>query len=183
MNKLLQKLSGGTLISDGKADEVAGDVLLHPEQFSALWQGLQEGDDVVRGRTAHALEKLSRIHPDWFADRLNALTNSVKEDAVPMVRWHLAMLLTNLAVHEKCIDQVIDVLLTLLGDSSVFVATWAISGLCLLGRKCPQRTAEILEYLKPLRNYQGIALRSRAGKAVDLLENPYLKLPKSWIKT
>ena len=183
MNELLLRLSGGTLISDGDADDVAGDVLLHPAMFSSLWQGLQETDDVIRGRTTHALEKLSRVHPDWFVDHMNILITYAEKDPVAMVRWHLTMLLTNLAIHGNYIDQVIDILMFLLNDSSVFVTTWAVSGLTILGRKYPQHPAKILEQIKPLRNYQGTALRSQAGKAVDLLENPYLKIPKSWIKT
>ena len=103
------------------------------------------------------------------------------DDPLPMVRWHLVMLLTDLA-EENNHDRIIDVLLTCLEDDSAFVLSWAISGLCILGRRYPQRAAEILRSLRPLRNVSGMAIRTRAAKAVDRLENPMLPIPKGWAK-
>ena len=56
MNELLQKLTGGNLLSDGKSKEVAKFVLEHPEQISDIFVGLYEKADVIRARTADALE-------------------------------------------------------------------------------------------------------------------------------
>jgi hypothetical protein len=60
MNTLLQKLSGGDLRSDGRADEVAEEVTRNPRLLGQLFEGLSEHDDVIRARTAHALERVSR---------------------------------------------------------------------------------------------------------------------------
>jgi hypothetical protein len=138
-------------------------------------------EDVIRGRAAHALEKVARVHPDWFSMHLGRLKDQAADDPLPMVRWHLVILLTDLA-DDANHNQIIDALLTYLQDSSAFVLSWTISGLCVLGRRYPQRVQEILKVLRPLRNAAGTAIRSRAGKAVDFLENSFLPIPKGWIK-
>lgn len=64
MNQTLTWLSGSDLRSDGMANEAAQFVLDNPQVFENLFSGLPEPDDVVRGRTADALEKVSRGRPD-----------------------------------------------------------------------------------------------------------------------
>ncbi len=76
MNDLLELLKGGDMRSDGAADEVAEDVIQNPELFGLLFDGLSETDDLVRGRTAHALEKISRAHPELFKDSTGKLIES-----------------------------------------------------------------------------------------------------------
>jgi hypothetical protein len=181
LNQLLEKLKGSTLISDGRADEVAQDVIIQPGLFKLLLEGLRSEDEVIRGRTAHALEKVARIYPDWFDSYFEEIEKLALDDPIPMVRWHMAMLLTDLAVDTNH-NEVMDTLLTCLQDESAFVLSWAISGLCILGRRYPARAPEILKALRPLRNVNGTAIRSRASKAVDSLENPTLPIPRGWIK-
>jgi hypothetical protein len=182
MYNLLDKLKGGTLISDGLADEVAEEVLANPTLFDQLLAGMQVQDVVIRARSAHALEIISRIHADWFNVHFPFLTALAEDDPLPMVRWHLVMLLTNLATDHNH-DRIIDILLNRLEDESAFVLSWAISGLCILGRRYSERATEIMKSIRPLRNVQGTAIRTRASKAMEILENPYLPIPKGWIKT
>jgi len=68
MNSLLRLLEGGDLRSDGRADEVAGEIIENPKLFNLLWDGIYESDDIVRAKTAHALEKVSRELPELFTD-------------------------------------------------------------------------------------------------------------------
>lgn len=72
-NPILDKLKGGSLISDGRADDVADEVLQHPDRFPMLMEGLSVSNDVVRGRAAHALEKVARIHPHWFMPHIDRI--------------------------------------------------------------------------------------------------------------
>jgi hypothetical protein len=64
MNDLLRLLTGGDLRSDGQANEVADFVMANPSRLNDLLDGLQDINDVVRGRTAHAIERISRTHPE-----------------------------------------------------------------------------------------------------------------------
>ena len=57
MNQLLNWLADGDLRSDGSATEVADLVLKNPHLLADLLEGLDEPNEVVRGHTAHALER------------------------------------------------------------------------------------------------------------------------------
>lgn len=52
MNQLLEWLSGGDLRSDGMANEAADFVLAHPELLGELLAGLDQPEDLIRGRPA-----------------------------------------------------------------------------------------------------------------------------------
>ncbi len=58
MNELLRKLSGCDLRSEGRVNEVAEEVIRNPQLLSKFIEGLSESDNVIRARTAHALEIL-----------------------------------------------------------------------------------------------------------------------------
>ena len=96
MSLILDWLDGGDLRSDGLSDEVAELVLKNLHLLDELVEGLSVPDDVVRGRTADALEKISRSRPEMMVDHLPMLLRMGKEDMVPMVRWHIAMMLGGL---------------------------------------------------------------------------------------
>jgi hypothetical protein len=69
---LLDWLKGGTLRSDGAADQVADAVLIELVLFEDLLEGLKSEDDVVRGRTADAIEKVARKHHQFVHYRATA---------------------------------------------------------------------------------------------------------------
>ena len=183
MSQLLGWLSGGDLRSDGMANEVVKVVLENPDLFDELFAGLSESDDVIRGRAADALEKICRSRPDLFIDRLPELFQIVRQDRVAMVRFHIAMILGHLALYGDLVDDIAGVLLELLDDKSPFVRSWAMVGLCIVGRKYPTRTGEIVSRISSLDRDASAAVRSRAQKAVALLVNENAPFPKGWIKS
>jgi len=67
MNALLRKLSGGDLRSDGRANEVAEEVIRNPELLEQLLEGLDEPDDLVRARTVHVMERISRTNQGGYS--------------------------------------------------------------------------------------------------------------------
>lgn len=183
MNELLRCLTGGDLRSDGAAIEVAGIVLDNPDLISDLLDGLNEPNDVVRARTADALEKVSREKPESVLQQLPTLVRLTKRDPVPMVRWHAAMILTNLLVLGQNVDQIAAALMAQLSDKNTFVKSWAISGLCILGRKHPKKRQRILTRLSHLSGDASIAVRHRVVKALSLLTHDQMPLPKGWVKS
>ena len=47
MNEVLEKLSDGDLRSEGKADEVAKDIIANPKQLELLIQGIHSDNKVI----------------------------------------------------------------------------------------------------------------------------------------
>lgn len=47
-NPILDKLKGGSLISDRRVDEEANEVLQPPDRFVMLMEGMSSLDDVMR---------------------------------------------------------------------------------------------------------------------------------------
>jgi HEAT repeat protein len=183
MNQILEWLSGGDLRSDGLADEVAAAVLKSPDLFDDLFAGLSESDDVIRGRTADALEKISRQRPDLIAVHLPEVIDLSRSDQVPMVKMHLAMIFGHLALYEELIDILQSALFDLLEAESVFAKSWAIVSLCIIGRMYPQKSTRIVNRISQLQGDKSVAIRSRAGKALNILTNPSASFPKGWIKS
>jgi HEAT repeat protein len=181
MNDLLELLKGGDLRSDGAADEVAADVIENPELFDLLFDGLYEKDDLIRGRTAHALEKVSRVHPEIFGQYTDKLIEFAKKDHLPFVLWHLAMLFVNLDYSQAKKKEIISILFYLLEDKSVFVKTWTISRLTILAMENPDEKDGIIGKIKSLENSKSAAVRNRVSKALDVLERDK-SLPKCWSK-
>ncbi len=180
--RLREWLAEGDLRSDGLAPEVARLISHNRPMLGDLLDALAQGGDIVRGHAADALERVSRELPDLIGPSLGSLVRQAKDDAVPMVRWHLAMILGNLAydrAHESICARG---LLPLLQDASPFVRSWAISGLCQIGRRSPARAEDILGALSPLTRDPSIAVRHRAARAITLLTDPHSKMPASWIK-
>jgi hypothetical protein len=181
MNHLVELLKGGDLRSDGHADEVALDVIRDPELLVFLLDGLDELDDLVRGRTSHALEKISRTHPELFDGLLPQLLKQSLSDKLPMVKWHLAMLFVNLNLTNEETDEVISALYILLNDKSVFVKAWSISSLTILALDNPDKKAEIIGKIKVFENDKSAAVKNRVSKAMKVLENCET-LPRGWSK-
>lgn len=59
-----EKLRGGNLHSIGRVDEVAEDRIENPMLFGAVFEGLFDGDPVIRMMNADALEKASSSRPE-----------------------------------------------------------------------------------------------------------------------
>lgn len=183
MNQILQWLDEGDLRSDGLSNEVVAIVLQQPDLMADLIEGLDHQDDVVRGHTADALEKIGRSHPELLEGYTPKLLACMQTDPVAMVRMHLAMIFGHLAMYEARADDFIAALLTVLEDESVFAASWAIVSLCILGRMYPGRRDEILQQIVALQGHESVAIRSRVRKAVRVLSDEEAAFPQGWIKS
>jgi HEAT repeat protein len=181
INDLLAQLQGGTVVSDGAANTVADLVLAEPPQLDKLVEGLRFSDDVIRARSAHALERISRRRPDLVVKFLPEFIDLAINDPVPMVRWHIPMIFSNLTLEGYDFEIVLSILFRLLHDNSVFVKNWTISGLAILGQQKKVRRAEIVRYLKTMAADPSRSVRVRADKAIRVLENN-LPVPAGWYK-
>ena len=182
MNQLLEWLTGGDVRSDGMADEAAAVVLQNPERFADLFEGLYAADDVVRGRSSDALEKVARYRPDLLIERLPELIAAGRTDSRPVVRMHIAMLLGHLVEYADQVETITTALLDLTADKSVFTRAWAIGSLTIIGRRYPQRRGFIAERIARLQTDSSIAIRSRVRKALAILTDDAAPFPKGWVK-
>lgn len=180
---MLEWISGGDLRSDGLADEVVAFVLQHPDLIADLAVGLDAADDVIRGRTADAMEKIARSRPDLLVSYLPQLVAISRSDPVPMVRMHVAMLLGHLAIYSEHADQLTSALFDILDDESVFARSWAIVSLCILARKHPAEREQITIHMTHLKARGSAAIRSKVRNALILLADENAPFPKGWIKS
>lgn len=181
MNYLLSRLTGGDLRSDGKADEVAETIVKDTTLLPLLLEGLHEPSHIVRARSAHALEKISRTCPELVTGAIGQLIESALHDDIPMVRWHMAMIFGYLSYTNDECDTIFSVLYTLLQDESVLVRSWAIVSLCILGTTFEREKGRIVEKIISLQDDESKAIQSKVQKALTILHNRE-KIPPGWIK-
>ena len=183
MNQILEWLLGGDLRSDGLSTEVADFVLANPQLIDELLEGLDESQDLVRGRTADALEKIGRVKPELIVPSLPKLIDVAKDDPLPMVKMHIAMLFGHLAMYAEHVGAIMHALQGMLDDQSVFAKSWAIASLCILGRKYPQERDCIVERIAQLQGDESVAIRTRVRNALIVLTDETAAFPKGWIKS
>jgi HEAT repeat protein len=177
----LEMLSGGDLRSDGRSNEVVEEVLRNPQLLGKLIEALSEPDDVIRGRAADALEKISRTRPESVQEHLPLLIKLAYNDKVPMVKFHIAMIFGNLETSGETLKQITSALFHLLQDESVFVKSWVIVSLCIISRRNKDIREETIGKIRPLQNSKSIAIRSKVAKALKILEKNE-PIPPNWLK-
>ncbi len=182
-NHLLGMLAGGDLRSDGMSNEVVEIVLANEELFDDLYVGLRDSDDVVRGRAADALEKIARSRPELLVEHLPELIHIAKSDSVAMVRWHIAMILGYLTIYPDIVGEISAVLVDLLVDQSVFVKSWTIVSLSIVGRNYPEWKDEVIFAISGMQGDRSAAIRTKVKKALSLLADDELPYPPGWIKS
>lgn len=182
MNDLLAWLEGGDLRSDGASNQAAAAVLKNEALMPDLAEGLSAPDEIVRGRSMDAIEKVARTRPDLVLPVLSYILNFLQTEKTLLARMHAAMLFGHLALYEDVIPQVLPVLLKMLDGDSVFTQSWAITSLCIIARKYPQHHAQIADRIHQLRDAPGAALRPRVRYALEVLGDNRKPFPKGWIK-
>jgi len=176
-------LSGGDLRSDGPSNLVAEIVLANPGLLQDLMEAPQVKDEVIRGRAADCLEKISRSKPEIFRPHVDQLLGASRGEYLPMARWHYAMIFGNLAVFEDLSRELVAALGELLNDESVFVKSWAISSLTIYARIFPLFNPDITAGIQVHQDDESAAIRSRVRNALECLLNPARPLPEGWVKS
>jgi hypothetical protein len=184
INAIIVMLRGGTLASDGCANKAADIVIQDNSQMALLIAALQDRDDVVRARAAHAVERVSRKLPRLVLPHYSLLVKLARHDPVPMVKWHIVMIMGNLSAISRLVDSSTKILLSLLNSKGegVFVKSWAIVSLTILAKKYPLKRKLILRELTNFEGDNSAAIRSKVTKAIAVLADETIDLPKGWSK-
>jgi hypothetical protein len=183
MNTILEWLSGGDLRSDGASSEAAESVLKNENLIFDLGEGLSHPNEIVRGRSMDALEKVARSRPDLVRDLLPAILALLEKDQNMMVRMHGAMLFGHLAIYPDVIPQIFPILMNMLAHEKTFTKSWAITSLCIIARKYPQYHPEITNAIATLANDDSAAIRTKTRYAMEVLVNEKSSFPKGWVKS
>jgi hypothetical protein len=169
MASLLQLLTGGERRSLGKVNEVIGKVLAAPRLFATLFGGMQSTDVLIRVRSADAVEKLTRHHPEWLRPYKRQLVGALANSEQKEVRWHVAQMLPRLDWSERELPQVVQLLRGYLADDSSIVKSCAMQALAELLPQAPALRQEIEQQLRELSTTGTPAMRARGRKLLARL--------------
>jgi hypothetical protein len=157
--------------SANDAEAAVEDVLAHHERLPLLVEGLDSPEDIIRAKTAHALERIADADPDLIAGYVATFIRIARSDQVPMVRLHMAMILGEIPVEQEDLDMVIGTLEHLLAeDDNLFVKSWSIVSLAHIGLRVPSRKPGIVDAIWPFREHGDGLLQAKAARAIEMLE-------------
>jgi hypothetical protein len=173
MHAILKKLSGGDRRSIGRSNEIAADVLVRPAQSPRLLKvligALTSPDEVLRMRSADAVEKITMQRPELlqpFKKNLLSLAGIITQKEV---RWHLALLIPRLKLTatERAVS--VEILFDYLRDKSSIVKTFAMQSLADLASTDQRLKSQIRPLLEELTQIGTPAMRARGRKILRKL--------------
>lgn len=172
MNALLLQLKGGDRRSIGAVPEVVKRVAAEPGLFAAVFDGMTDPDPLIRMRCADAVEKITARRPEMLAPyklRLLQLAETARQQEV---RWHLAQLLSRIALDRAERRRVVQVMSAYLTDESRIVKTFAMQALADVAVQDAELRGPIVRRLRTLTRTGSPAMRSRGRKLLAKLNVP-----------
>ena len=163
-------LSGGDLRSVGRVDEVVEFVGNDPGRFSELMTGLSDARPVVRMRSADAMEKVTRRHPELLQAHQTSLFQLLHRATQQEVRWHLAQLMPRMTWTEEEASGIVHVLTGWIDtESSVIVIINALQAMFDLSAVHPRFRDELKALLESQRETGSPAVKTRSKKLLQKL--------------
>jgi hypothetical protein len=169
---LTNALTGGDPRSLGRAEDVANEVLAHPERFGELIGAVLHPDPMVGMRAADAAEKVTRQAPALLGPHKRLLLERIAPHPRPEIRWHAAQMLPRLDLTRDEREQVLAILAGYLADPSRIVAANAVSALADLARHAPDLRSQVAETIERQLESGSAAVRARARRELARLERP-----------
>ena len=141
---------------------------MFPELIAGLWSD----DRLVRMRAADAAEKVTRKHPDFLRSRKKEMLGLMAESVEPELRWHLALMVSRLALNVKERQVAISLLIGYLEDRSSIVRTFALQGLAELALKSDDADLrfQVTEILRQAVRGGTPAMKARSRKLLKQME-------------
>jgi hypothetical protein len=170
MHPLLQMLRGGDRRSIGKSGKVVEKVLADPKLFGAVFDGMLDGDPLIRMRCADAVEKITARLPGLLQPYRRKLFRKVAPIDQQEVRWHVAQLLPRLKLNRPGRRAAMEILLEYLEDDSRIVKTFAMQALADLARQDEEFRPGIVRTIARLTRTGSPAMRSRGRKLLIQLD-------------
>jgi hypothetical protein len=109
MKNFENTLKGGDLRSIGKANDIVKEVN-NKNDFDSLFTGLFHEDRKVVMRAADAIEKITITNPEYLADHKKEILGLLQTAKHIELKWHLALLISRLALTEAELGEVWQIL-------------------------------------------------------------------------
>jgi hypothetical protein len=169
MIELLRQLSGGDRRSVRGVANAVKQVTANPALFAALFSGMRDPNPLIRMRSADAVEKISAVHPEYLAPYKKRILELAAVAEQQEVRWHLAQLISRLALSARERRQVLKIMDAYLTDESRIVKTFAMQTLADIAAQDGALRTSIVAKLKNLTRTGSPAMKSRGRKLLALL--------------
>jgi hypothetical protein len=161
MKRILENLKGGDLRSIGRSGDALRAVSKNPALFSDLMAGLLDSDRLVRMRAADAVEKATRIHPEWLQPWKRALLDTASTLEDKELRWHVAQLVPRLRLTSTEKATAVRILMGYLEDKSSIVKTFSMQALADLAAHDEQLLQQVEPLIERLTRTGTPAMKSR----------------------
>ena len=177
MNPLLRQLLGGDRRSIGAIPLLVKRVLANPTLFPPLVRGMAAPDPLIRMRCADAVEKVTRVHPEYLTPHKRWLIRLAATVRQQELRWHLAQILPRLELRSAERRRVKRILESYLQDRSRIVKTFAMQGLADIAAQDPRLRPAIISRLERLTRTGSEAMRSRGRRLLTVLKRGSTRKP------
>jgi hypothetical protein len=168
-----QKLTvGGKTNSLGQAAEVVQTVLHDKTRLVELYGCLSEPDAWIRMRAADSLEKVCRIHPDWFESFVDRLLQDMGSSTQPSLLWHVAQMLGEISLTPPQQQEAAQWLENQLQHADVdwIVAANVMSTLVVFTKNGCISKDKATKLIKSQQDHHSESVRKRAAKLLTELE-------------
>lgn len=163
-------LNGGDLRSIGHVDAVVKIVENNPDRFEELMTGLTDDRPVVRMRSADAVEKVTRRHPELLRPHQATLVQQLYLATQQEVRWHLAQVMPRLTWAEEEATEIVRVLTSCIDtETSAIVIVNSLQTIFDLSAVLPRFRDELKDLLKIQLETGSPAVKSRCKKLLQKL--------------
>lgn len=169
MKRILENLKDGDLRSIGRSGDAVRAIAKDPALFSALMEGLLDGDRLVRMRAADAVEKVTRTRPEWLQPWKRALLDTVSTLEDKELRWHVAQLLPRLRLTSAEKATAVRILMIYLEDKSSIVKTFSMQALADLAAQDERLLEQVAPLIERLARTGTPAMKSRGRKLLKQL--------------
>lgn len=96
-NRIRKNVHGKDLRSIGNVNEIVTSVQTQ-QQFDVLFKNLLSHERIIEMRSADAVEKLTKKHPEWLQKHKPLLLELLHNSTNKELNWHLAQLVSRLSL-------------------------------------------------------------------------------------
>lgn len=163
---------GGKTNSLGLAEEVVQEVLNDKTRLEELYNCLFESDAWLRMRAADSLEKVCRVHPEWFESYVDRILQEMGNSTQPSLQWHVAQMLVEVTLTHAQHQEAVDWLKARLEDKDVdwIVAANAMNSLVQFTKEGLIPKTETIALIEGQQSHHSQSVRKRAAKLLAELE-------------